>query len=415
MKYWWQNEFVSTRAGRLCLAGRSARRIAAHFGTPLFVYGQARILANLRTLERAFGGRKKYEARICYAMKANPHPEILSLLAGRGVWIDAVSPGEVRAALEAGFPADRILFTGTSVGSDDLEQVLGLEGLTINIDAAEQVEIMAAVKRRKFGRIKTRVSVRWNPGIGLGFNARVITSGARSSDGTPIKFGVEDRNIFRVFAAAEKAGLNPVGFHQHIGSGWTARDYPVVREAVRRMTEAAAELERKGFGLEFIDFGGGFNPRYSAHQKAFPVNKYFADIIRSVSEAGLRVKAVAVEPGKFLVADAGALLLQVQYVKKSYGNIFACVNGGTYTSIPRPVIYPEAYHEIVNAAHLSSPARSEVTVAGNLCETGDVFAKNRRMPFPERGDILAVLCAGAYCRSMASNFNLRDIPREIIL
>ncbi len=134
-----------------------------------------------------------------------------------------------------------------------------------------------------------------------------------------------------------------------------------------------------------------------------------------MTEAGLDVRAVAVEPGKFMIADAGVLLLGVQYVKKSFGNLFACVDGGTFNSVPRPAIYPEAHHEIVNASRTDGRPRTAVTVAGNLCETGDVFAKDRVMPAPKKGDILAVLSAGAYCRSMASNFNLREIPREIIL
>ncbi len=414
-KHWWENEFISTRGGRLLLAGRGAAGIAAENGTPLFVYGGSRILANLRTLEEGFPARSRYTPEICFAMKANPHPGILRILAGRGICIDAVSPAEVRAALEAGFPAERIMYTGTSVGAADLEQAFAVDGLIVNIDAAEQVDIMAAVRRRRFRGKKIRVSVRWNPGIGGGFNAKVITSGARSTDGTPIKFGVENGRLAGVFAAARKAGFSPIGLHQHLGSGWTGRDYPKAREAVHRMVNTAIELRRKGFGLEFLDFGGGFNPRYSGAQRTFPVKKYFSEIVRSVSEAGLDIRAIAVEPGKFLIADAGVLLLGVNYVKKSCGNIFACVDGGTFTSVPRPAIYPEARHEIVNAMRVDGAPRTRITVAGNLCETGDIFAKDRPMPLPRRGDILAVLCAGAYCRSMASNFNLRDIPREIIL
>ena len=147
----------------------------------------------------------------------------------------------------------------------------------------------------------------------------------------------------------------------------------------------------------------------------FPVARYLRHISRAVAKAGLGVKAVAIEPGKFLVGDSGALLLRVEYVKESYGNLFACVNGGTYNTVPRPAIYLQAVHEIINASRVGENPKARLTVAGNLCETGDVFGKERLMPLPKAGHILAVLGAGAYCRSMASTFNLRDIPKEILI
>jgi diaminopimelate decarboxylase len=167
--------------------------------------------------------------------------------------------------------------------------------------------------------------------------------------------------------------------------------------------------------LEFLDFGGGFGPRYLRNRGVFPVEDYIAYLTATVAQAGLSVKALAIEPGKYMVGDAGALLLGVEYVKESYGNIFACVDGGTFNTVPRPAIYLQAHHEIVNASRIDGPHRARVTVAGNLCETGDVFGRERSMPLPESGDILAVLCAGAYCRSMASHYNLREIPREILI
>ena len=125
--------------------------------------------------------------------------------------------------------------------------------------------------------------------------------------------------------------------------------------------------------------------------------------------------AIAIEPGKFLVGDAGVLLLRVEYIKKSYGNLFACVDGGTFNTVPRPAIYTQAQHHIVNCAHVEAKHLEKITVPGNLCETGDVFRKEIWMPTPRNGDILALLCAGAYCRSMASNFNLREIPKEVVV
>ncbi|MBP1660447.1 MAG: lysA, partial [Candidatus Aminicenantes bacterium] len=330
---WWETDFVAVRGNRLHIAGRDAAALAARYGTPLYVYGKDRILELYARLEDAFDRHSVLQSRICYAMKANPHRGILRLLQRRGAWIDAVSPCEVETALKAGFPAERILFTGTSVSRADLRAVFAIPGLTVNIDAAEQLDLMSEVKRDFPGRT-IRVSVRWNPGIGRGFNARVITAGRRSSDGTPIKFGVESRKVLGVFRQARKLGFRPVGLHQHLGSGWVREDLGMVLTAVDRMVRKAREIEKDGFPLEFLDFGGGFGPRYLKSRGVFPVEDYIAYLSDAVARAGLTVQALAIEPGKYLVGDAGALLLGVEYVKESYGNIFACVDGGTFNTVP---------------------------------------------------------------------------------
>ncbi|MCX6571372.1 MAG: diaminopimelate decarboxylase [Candidatus Aminicenantes bacterium] len=412
---WWETDFVAVRENRLQIAGRDAAALAERYGTPLYVYGKDRILERYAQLDDAFTRHSALPARICYAMKANSHRGILRLLQRRGAWIDAVSPCEVETALKAGFPAERILFTGTSVSRADLRSVFGIDGLTVNIDAAEQLDIMSEVRRREFPSKSIRVSVRWNPGIGRGFDARVITAGKRSSDGTPIKFGVEAKKVIDVFSRARRLGFHPVGLHQHLGSGWVREDFGMVRAAVDRLVRKAREVEKAGFPLEFLDFGGGFGPRYLKNRAVFPVGDYIAYLSGAVAKAGLAVKALAIEPGKYMVGDAGVLLLGVEYVKESYGNIFACVDGGTFNTVPRPAIYLQAHHEIVNASRIDGQARARITVAGNLCETGDIFGRERSMPLPVSGDVLAVLCAGAYCRSMASNFNLREIPREVLI
>ena len=411
---WWENESLRARGGRLFIAGRSAEELAQRHGTPVYLYGRERILANVRRLKTAFAAAGR-PVRFCYAMKANPHPGILRTLRAAGAWIDAVSPVEVETALAAGVPATKILFTGTSLSERDLKAAFAVQGLVVNIDAYEQIEIMARVRDRWFKRRTIPVSVRWNPGVGRGFNPKAVTAGERSSDGTPIKFGIEESRVLPAFRAAAAAGFTPVGLHQHLGSGWVAEDYPAVAEAVDRMAAKAAEVESAGFALSFADFGGGFGPRYTQGQRMFPLERYARRIGRAVRSAGVRAPSLLIEPGKFLVADAGILLLGVSYVKRSYGNVFACVDGGTFNTVPRPAIYASAVHHILNASRLGSGPSVPVTVAGHLCETGDVFGKDVRMAEPRTGDILAVLCAGAYSRSMASNFNLRPIPAERLL
>ncbi|MCX6567619.1 MAG: diaminopimelate decarboxylase, partial [Candidatus Aminicenantes bacterium] len=353
---WWETEFLAVKDNKLWIAGQNAESLAGRYGTPLYVYGKERILERYARLDDILARHSPLPAHICFAMKANPHRGILRLLQRRGAWIDAVSPCEVETALKAGFPAERILFTGTSVSRADLRRLFAIDGLTVNIDAAEQLDLMSEVRRAEFPAKSIRVFVRWNPGIGRGFNPRVITAGKRSSDGAPIKFGVEDKKVIGVFARARRLGFHPVGLHQHLGSGWVREDYGMVQKAVDRLVRKAREVEKAGFPLEFLDFGGGFSPRYLKNRSIFPLEDYIAYLSAAVAGAGLSVKALAIEPGKYLVGDAGVLLLGVEYVKESYGNIFACVDGGTFNTVPRPAIYLQAHHEIVNASRIDGQA-----------------------------------------------------------
>lgn len=413
---WWENEFLKVKDNKLYLEGISAEEIAKKYGTPIYVYSRRQIRRNFQVLKEVFASAQPgLEIRIAYAMKANPHPDILKTLLKAGAFIDAVSPAEVETALKAGFPEERIMFTGTSINQEDFEQVLRHTGVTVNIDAFEQIELLSAARKRLRVKSPVRVSVRWNPGLGRGFSSKTVTAGRRTPDGVPIKFGVEDSLVVETFKKLKELDFLPVGLHQHLGSGWTEEDFPVAIKAVDRMVGKVRELRKAGFELEFLDFGGGFGPRYRSDQRLFPLAEYAAHILDKVERAGFGVKAIVVEPGKFLVADAGVLLARVEYVKKSYGNLFACISAGTFNTVPRPAIYEEAYHEIVNASAVNSGKKVKVTVAGHLCETGDVFGVERLMPCPERGQILAVLLAGAYCRSMASTFNLRPIPKEVFI
>ncbi len=412
---WWENRFLSVRNNVLHLEGRPATELAREHGTPLFVYGRNQLRENYRKLLRLLQGQSSREARLCYAMKANSHPELLSVLLEEGAWIDAVSPGEVAIARNAGFPAGRILFTGTSLSLEDLEKVLCHNDVLVNIDAAAQLELMRTAREQWFKHKTVRVAVRMNPGIGKGFSPKATTAGAMAGDGTPIKFGIEPDLTPAVFHRAADLGFIPIGLHQHLGSGWSDQDLDTTKQAVDIMVSMASKLQAQGLYLEFLDFGGGFGPRYTDAQRPFPLKDYISHIHQAIQTARLNLKAVALEPGKYLAGDAGVLLFKVEYTKTSFGNLFACVNTGTFNSVPRPAIYNEARHTIVHCSRIRSDDCQPITIAGNLCETGDVFATNAILPFPERGDILALLCAGAYGRSMASNYNARAIPKEIVL
>jgi diaminopimelate decarboxylase len=412
---WWENDYLNIKNQKLYLDEKEVTEVAEEYGTPLFIYSKRRILSNFKRLIQAFSDKTSLNLRIYYAMKANPNQDILRILRENGAYLDAVSPGEVDKALQAGYPKKKILYTGTSVSMDDISQVFKQEGIIVNIDAEEQLELMKEARDRWFKNKKILVSVRWNPGVGTGFSPKTVTAGIKSDSGMPIKFGVDEKRVIPVFQKAKGYGFIPAGLHQHIGSGWIREDFETVQWAVHKMIQMALKVESEGFSLEFLDFGGGFGPQYSPRQEIFPIKDYAECICREIEKSGLRIKTIAVEPGKYLVGDAGILLVKVEYLKKNYGNIFACVNAGTFNTVPRPAIYVEANHHIINCSELQSEKKAKITVAGNLCETGDVFGKEIEMPLPKRGDILAVLCAGAYCRSMASHFNLRNIPEEIII
>jgi len=411
---WWENSFLKAKEGKLYIGDKEAAQVAEEYGTPLYVYSTKQLLSNYRLLQESFAQHTPLEARIYYAMKANVHPGLLVVLKNEGAWIDAVSPGEVKAALDVGYPGKRILFTGTSVSVKDLKQVFKQSDVMVTIDAYEQLELMKEIRDLYESLQTINVAVRSNPGLGRGFHPRVVTAGKKSTDGTPIKFGVEEDRVIPTFVKAVEYGFKPVGLHQHLGSGWVRQDFEDVMCAVDKMITKARELQKAGFSVEFLDFGGGFGPRYSEKQEVFPAQEYIKSICQKVAQSDLDIKAIAVEPGKFLVGDAGVLLLKVEYIKESYGNLFACVNAGTFNTVPRPAIYTQAQHQIINCSNLHAKGKEKITVAGNLCETGDVFGREILMSVPKRGDILALLCAGAYCRSMASHFNLREIPEEVI-
>jgi diaminopimelate decarboxylase len=414
-KMWWENEFLEVKGNKLFIDQRDVSEIVEEYGTPLFLYSKHQMCVNFHRLQNIFKKAVPVETRVYYAMKANYHPELLATLKKEDVWIDAVSPGEVLHALRIGFPGEKILFTGTSVSDRDIQILFNLDGVVVNIDAEEQLETMRERRERQHKNKRVEVFIRWNPGIGRGFSPKTVTAGEKTLDGTPIKFGIEENQTIRIFQKAAEYGFKPVGLHQHLGSGWTKDDLDAVRSAVDKMIRKADELSQEGFALEVLDFGGGFGPRYSEDQEPFPIKEYAEYIGKKLDQSGLTPKAIAIEPGKFLVGDAGVLLLRVEYIKESYGNLFACVNGGTFNTVPRPAIYTQAQHHIVNCARVEAKRLEKITVPGNLCETGDVFRKEIWMPAPRKGDILALLCAGAYCRSMASNFNLREIPKEVVI
>lgn len=404
---WWESPgHLDVKNGRLYIAGMSAIDIANKFKTPLYVYDGNRIMDIYRKFYSTVKKHTDLEVRLHYAMKTNSNRKILQLLLKEGAWIDAVSPEECKAALEAGFLKEKILFTGTSVSSEDMKQLVGMD-VRINIDSLSQL--------KRLGKITTdaEISLRMDPGIaGAGHSWRTMTAG-KESHGVPIKFSIPENQIVEAAKLAKDYGFNVVGLHEHIGSGWrTSEEVNEFLQTVDIVLDKAKQIS-EFCNLEFINFGGGPGVRYQENHPEFPLERYAEETCRKVKESGVEINALCFEPGRYIVADSGLLLVEVVDVKERYGDIIAGVNSG-FNHLIRPVMYG-SYHEIINCSKADAKPEAEVTVAGNLCETGDVFAAKRMMPMPEEGDVLAIHSAGAYGFTMASRYNMRSLPKEVLL
>jgi len=373
------------------IGGVEGEYLRKRFGTPLYVYDAAIVSARCKELVRAFRGMDVH-----YAVKANANPALLALIRREGLGAEAVSPGEVLAAERAGFKKKHVSFTGPSLTEAELTFVAERAG-RVHLDSLTQLEIWG---RLKLGRT---VSLRLNLGIGAGHHAKVQTGG----DGS--KFGIVTRDIPHAREIARKYGLTITGVQQHIGSHVPdGSDY--IRGAAALLS-AAKDLP----DVAHIDFGGGFGVPYKKEEKRIDLRKIGREVSRLVGafekETG-RTATYALEPGRYPVAEAGSLLISVTDLKETAKHTFIGVNSG-FNHLLRPALYG-AHHEIENLSRAGG-RKGSMTVAGNICESGDVFAWDREMSVPRIGDILRIKDAGAYGMSMASTYNLRALPKEVLV
>ncbi|MFH0714934.1 MAG: diaminopimelate decarboxylase [Candidatus Diapherotrites archaeon] len=403
---WFESKgHLEVEKNQLHIAGLSAVELAKEFGTPLYVYNGKRIVENFQEMQNAFQAFADRPFSIHYAMKANPHVEVLKLLKSQRAKIDATSVNEVKIALKAGFSEDEILFTGTSVSNSDLTELKSL-GVLVNVDSFSQLK-----RLKKLGSRHSKISIRWNPGKGeeLHIHDHVITAGKY------VKFGIPESKVLEAFQTAKELGFTVSGLHQHIGSGWLGKDVKTFLQTVDKTLAMAKKGEKiLGYPLEFIDFGGGPGIPYTPKQEKFPMREYANGICSKLKKSGLKAE-IKLEPGRFLVGDAGILLVEVNTVEQKNIPVVG-VNAG-FNTLVRPAFYG-AHHEIVLANQVEGKTKP-MMIAGNLCESGDVFTEGknvlRKIPSPKEGDILAVLCAGAYGYAMASTYNSQSRPREVLI
>jgi diaminopimelate decarboxylase len=361
------------------------------YGTPLYVYDGAVITQRCRELKKYLPGMDLF-----YACKANTNKEVMSLIVREGYGIETVSPGEIAAARVAGAPVSKITFTCGSIDEEELVSVV-TQGVRVHLDSLHQVEVFG--KHFPGGAI----SVRLNQGIGAGHHSHVITGGPDS------KFGIDIVQLHDLARLVKKYRLRVVGLHQHIGSN--ILDAAMVVKAMTKLLETAMMFP----DLEHLDFGGGLGVPYKPDEKVLDIaalGKKIARLDQTFSKRYGRHVAMSFEPGRYLVAEAGMLAVKVNDIKRNPTKTFIGVNSG-FNHLIRPAMYG-SYHEIVNMTHPRG-AFEKVTVAGNICESGDVFAKDRMIASPKIGDVLIIKNAGAYGYTMSSDYNLRPRAREVVI
>ena len=395
---------MQVKNNKLYLGGVEAESLAREYGTPLYVYEEDVIRARYAALVQAI----PYPGlRLHYACKANGNSELLRLLRELGANAETVSRGEILLALRAGFQPQQILHTCSNIRPDELRFVLD-SGVTINLDSLGQLrhcgEWNAGAVSPDGGRgAVAAVSIRINQGIGAGHHPHVITGGPDS------KFGIDVSQLDEARALARQYRLRIVGVHQHIGSN--VLDAALLVAAMRAVLDSAAAFA----DLEFVDFGGGLGVPYSPDEKPLDLCQFGAmatELFDRFCRGYGRELRMVLEPGRYLLAEAGTLLATVTDVKRTPFHTFVGVDTG-FNHLLRPALYA-SYHPILNASRVHGE-EEVVWVAGNLCESGDLLARERAMPRCAEGDTLAILNAGAYGFSMSSNYNARPRPAEVLV
>ncbi|SMD42090.1 diaminopimelate decarboxylase [Aquiflexum balticum DSM 16537] len=375
------------------IQGIPLTEIANTFGTPLYVYDGQKILDKVALLKQAFS---KVNLKIKYATKALSNINILKLMKKAGTGVDAVSIEEVKLCLHAGFEPHEIMYTPNSVSFAEIQLAVEM-GVMINIDNIPMLEHFGT-----FYGNSVPVCIRLNPHILAGGNAKISVGHIDS------KFGISILQLKHVLKVVQAYDLNVIGLHVHTGSD--ILDATVFLKGAEILFDAAREFK----GLKFLDFGGGFKVAYKPGDVATDI----LDVGDKVSEAfnkfckeyGSELE-IWFEPGKFLVSEAGLLLVQVNVVKSTPASTFVGVNSGLNHLI-RPMMY-DAYHDVVNISKVDGPERV-YTIVGYICET-DTIAADRKLKEVQEGDILAIKNAGAYGFSMSSNYNSRLRPAEILV
>lgn len=382
-------------AGVLHCEGVPLPEIARGAGTPAYVYSHAALERAYRELDEAFG---KLNHLVCYAVKANGNLAVLRALSSFGAGADIVSGGELYRAMRAGFDPKKVVFAGVGKTDEEILAGLGERILLFNVESAPELEHLECLAARHGKR--ARVALRVNPDVDAGTHDHVATGRAFDKFGIPV-----DEALALAEKMSEYRCVDLIGVHQHIGSQITKLD-PFV-ESIEKTAGLVEELKRRRFDIQYFNIGGGLGIRYNDEET--PTPKELVDAIRPALEAtGTKILC---EMGRYIAGNAGALLTGVVYRKKSGEKDFIVADAGM-NDLLRPSLY-DAHHEVRSVNEDGSVANADLV--GPVCESGDYLARDRELPDAHEGDLLAVMSAGAYGFSMASNYNSRRRPAEVLV
>ncbi len=395
---WWERRDLEFQDNELTFAGRSLEALCRRYGTPLFVYRPERIRENLARLHNAFkkGGFENHY-KIHYAMKANRFPPLLKFIRKTGLCgIDACSPNEVDLALKCGFKPSDISYTGTSLSEDDLRRLGRVKNLHINLDSVHSIRSWPRYS------INNRIGIRINPALGIG---RSGNDKLHYSGNSATKFGIYAEQLEQAREAAEKSGLKIVKIHFHTGCGYLNERLPVLDEILAKSMQFINKLP----GIEAVNIGGGLGVPHTSEDKALDLDKWIGIIKKHFGNKSFKIET---EPGDYIVKDAGVLLLTMNYQEIKDNCHFTFINAG-FNIAPEPAVYSLPFEPVPVIRRDGDP--TETVIAGNINEALDIWYRKIRLSPINPGDCIALINAGAYSSSMASNHCMRGKFREILL
>lgn len=382
--------------GNMFISNERAFDLLNKYGSPLYVYDENTLRDRCKEMRNLLKGKN---FKVNYSAKANSNLELLKIIESENIDVDAMSPGEMFVQKMAGFPAERIFYISNNVSADELRYAID-RGIMVSVDSLSQL--------RLYGEINPggQVAVRFNPGAGVGHHEKVVTAGAKT------KFGVQSNLIDDVKKIADEYDLKIVGINQHIGSLFL--DEKQYIDCAKVLFEIAKQFN----GLKFIDLGGGFGVPYKEQENRLDLSKVSERLHQIIdeflNEYDNKEVIFKVEPGRYIVAECGMLLGEVYSVKENYGAKYVGTDLG-FNVLARPVMY-DSYHEIhVFKKNKDDNNTEKVNIVGNICESGDIIAKDRLLPKIVEEDIIGVMNTGAYGFAMSSNYNYRLKPAEVLI
>jgi len=404
--FWLQNESFKIAGNRLFFAGYPIEKIVQENDTPLYLYDLEKVKNNYEKVVSKISKYAPlgYDSRVYYAMKANGAKEILRQIHGSDGWIDTSSIGELKKALGTGFNPKKIIFTATNFGLTEFE-FLCKSGVLINIDSFSQLE-----RIREYAPMD--ISIRFNPGIeGVGFNKKYEMSGV---DIKGSRLGIHSDRIIEAYEKARFYGLNPIMFHQHIGSNWlTIEDLPKCLHAVRKATEIIYELENRNFSIQVLNLGGGIGVRSHEKYPEFPLDSFMTSIWEIVLSSKIKIKTLAIEPGRYIAGNSGVLLAKVNMNETKNGINYIGVDAG-FNMYHHKFMY-DIDNTIINVTRFGEAPNHKYAVCGYLGEQGDIFSELEMLPETKEGDVIMFYPAGAYCASELAVHHHLPSPREFFI